>query len=226
MASENIKLSPTSLNLYAECKRCFWLKMNKGIKRPSGPFPSLPSGVDEKLKQHFDSFRKRGEKPPELVESKVQANLLQDQEFLDNCRSWRREPKYKDPKTGALLRGGVDELLRAEDDSIIVLDYKTRGYSPKEETPDYYSRQINFYNLILRENGNQTKDYGYLLYYYPDEILENGNFVFHDQIKEVEVNVEKAKQTLREAVRILEDSIPDHSEDCDYCDWRLAEDEF
>jgi len=31
----------------------------KGIKRPEGVFPSLPSGMDIILKKHFDTFRDR-----------------------------------------------------------------------------------------------------------------------------------------------------------------------
>ncbi|MCX6774543.1 MAG: hypothetical protein NTY99_00435 [DPANN group archaeon] len=49
-----IKLSPSSLNLFKDCPRCFWLDKIKGISRPEGIFPSLPSGIDKVLKEHFD----------------------------------------------------------------------------------------------------------------------------------------------------------------------------
>ena len=41
-----VTLSPSSLNLMKDCPRCFWVQFNKGIKRPNGIFPSLPSGID------------------------------------------------------------------------------------------------------------------------------------------------------------------------------------
>jgi hypothetical protein len=44
------KLSPSSLSLLKECPRCFWLQFNKGIRRPSTVFPSLPGGMDRILK--------------------------------------------------------------------------------------------------------------------------------------------------------------------------------
>jgi len=46
----NFKLSPSALNLMKECPRCFWLAQHKVWKRPSGIFPSLPSGMDRILK--------------------------------------------------------------------------------------------------------------------------------------------------------------------------------
>jgi len=60
------KLSPSSLNILEDCSRCFWLYIVKKHSRPSGAFPSLPSGVDRILKHHFDKYREKGELPPEL----------------------------------------------------------------------------------------------------------------------------------------------------------------
>jgi len=50
--NSKIRLSPSSLNLFLECPRCFWLDKNKGIKRPRGIFPSLPSGMDSVIKKY------------------------------------------------------------------------------------------------------------------------------------------------------------------------------
>ena len=60
------KLSPSSINLILDCPRCFWSDKHNVWKRPVGIFPSLPSGMDRILKEHFDRFMKKGELPPEL----------------------------------------------------------------------------------------------------------------------------------------------------------------
>jgi len=41
-----IRLSPSTLNVFLECKKCFWLAQVKDIHRPRGIFPSLPGGMD------------------------------------------------------------------------------------------------------------------------------------------------------------------------------------
>ncbi len=214
-----VKLSPSRMNLYFECERCFWLRVNKGVERPSGPFPSLPGGVDEILKKHFDSFREDGGVPPEIEGEGLR--LYPDRDFLEKARSWRTEPKWKDPETGAVLRGGVDDLL-LKDGKIVVLDYKTRGYPPKQDSgvPEYYERQVNLYNVILRENDYNTQDFGYILYYYPDQVNGKGDFLFHSELRKVPVDVEEAKDWVRDAVETLEGRPPRHSEDCDYSDWK------
>lgn len=49
-------LSPSTLGLYKNCPRCFWLHINKGHKRPNGIFPSLPGGMDLVIKKYFDKY--------------------------------------------------------------------------------------------------------------------------------------------------------------------------
>ena len=70
------KLSPSSLSLIKDCPRCFWLTNNKIWKRPSGIFPSLPSGMDKILKIHFDNFMEKNILPPELQENKECKNKI------------------------------------------------------------------------------------------------------------------------------------------------------
>ncbi|MFB6209456.1 MAG: PD-(D/E)XK nuclease family protein [Candidatus Nanohaloarchaea archaeon] len=215
------KLSPSRMNLFFECERCFWLRVNEKVQRPSGPFPSLPSGIDEAVKEHFDSFRQRGEVPPEIQRCEEDLTLFGDQEFLEKARSWRKEPKWRDSQTGALLRGGVDDLMRNSEGDIVVLDYKTRGYPPKGQNgaPDYYSRQVNLYNLILMENGYETADYGLILYFYPEGFEKNGDFLFETEMRKIEVDIQKAKRIVRDAVETLEGGKPEHDPDCDYRQW-------
>jgi CRISPR/Cas system-associated exonuclease Cas4 (RecB family) len=219
----NYKLSPSRMNLFFECERCFWLRVNKKINRPSGPFPSLPSGVDQKVKNHFDRFRQKDESPPELED--LDLTLLEDSQFLQKARSWRTEPKLRLNELNAILRGGVDDLLEDQSGNIVVMDYKTRGYPPKEDSgaPDYYRRQVNLYNLILRENGYKTKEYGLILYFYPEKFTESGGFLFHTEIRKVDVDMEKARKMVEDAVNTLEGEIPEHSENCDFCEWNLEE---
>ncbi|MDY6788401.1 MAG: PD-(D/E)XK nuclease family protein [Candidatus Nanohaloarchaea archaeon] len=218
----DVRLSPSRINLFMECERCFWLKMNEGVSRPSGPFPSLPGGMDKVIKQHFDRFRGDGSVPPELKKSDINAVPLDDEEFLSNCRNWRSKPWYENQDLGVVVKGGVDDLLVDPEGNIIVLDYKTRGYPPKgDSAPDYYSRQVNLYNLILRSNGYDTADFGLLLYYYPDKLLDNGDVVFHNEFRKVDTDLDSARRLVESAVETVNGSEPEPGGDCDFCKWEM-----
>ena len=215
------RLSPSRLNLFVDCNRCFYLDVVKKQRRPEKPFPSLPNGIDRCIKQHFDSFRGKDPVPGEIEGCAKEIELFPDQEFVDYARSWRTEPKWRDPKTDIVLRGGVDELLRDRNGRIIVLDFKTRGKPPeKEGVPDYYRRQLNLYNLIFEANGYRTPSYGYILYLYPDRFRQEGDFLFETELRKVNLEVEEAKKLVRDAFQVLEEGIvSEHSEECKYSNW-------
>jgi len=207
------KLSPSTLNIFIECPRCFWLQFNKGIKRPLGIFPSLPSGMDAILKVYFDKYMKKGKLPPVLGNLKLK--LFDDTALLKVWRSNFKGIQYKDKK-GNILRGAVDNIL-VNGKKLIVLDYKTRGYPLKEDTHEHYIDQLNIYNFLLRKNGYETEDYAYLLFYYPNEVNENGDVVFDTKLLKIKIDVDKAKKLFKDAISCLEGSIPDASDECEYC---------
>ena len=212
-------LSPSSLNLLEECPRCFWLYVTKRISRPAGPFPSLPSGIDKIIKARFDDYRARGELPPELKKEGVDAELFPDRALLDSWRNNRQGIRYFDEASGATLMGAVDEMLR-KDGKLIVLDFKTRGFAPKEDTAHYYQDQLDIYNFLLRKNGHQTEDYSYLLFYVPEKINGGGDFIFDTTLVKMPVDVAHAEEIFRKALGVLNGGMPESGAECAFCKWK------
>ncbi len=210
------KLSPSSLSLLKDCPRCFWLAFNKGIKRPDSIFPSLPSGMDRILKEHFDRFMRKGELPPELSGLKGY-KLFDDEEMLKVWRSNFKGIPWTDRK-GNLFRGAVDNIL-VKGKKLVVLDYKTRGYPLKEDTHEHYQDQMDIYNFLLRKNGHETEEYAYLLFYHPHKVEENGHVCFNTDVVKIAVNVRNAERIFNEAVEVLEGGMPDASKECGFCAW-------
>ena len=78
MQSKTHQFSPSSLSLFKDCPRCFWLAFNEKIKRPRTPFPSLPNGMDAVLKDYFDTFI-RNQKVPEDISQIQDVSLFDDE---------------------------------------------------------------------------------------------------------------------------------------------------
>ena len=210
------KLSPSSLNLMFECKRCFWLTQHKVWKRPASIFPSLPSGMDKILKIHFDKFRDRGEIPPELKETECGNGfkLFDDKELLEEWRNVFKGVRWTDGE-GNIFFGGVDNILQ-KGVKLIVLDYKTRGYPVKEDTADHYQNQLDVYNLLLRKNGYDTEDFAFLLFYVPKEVTETGEVIFDTELVKREIDVNNAEQIFSKALEILNEECPEKG--CEWCE--------
>ncbi len=211
------KFSPSSLSLLKECPKCFWLRFNKGIKRPDSIFPSLPSGMDRILKIHFDAFRDRGELPPELAKLKGNYKLFDNAELLAVWRNNFKGISYTD-KGGNVFRGAVDNIL-VKNGKLVVLDYKTRGFPLKEDTAAHYQNQLDIYNFLLRKNGFKTLNYAYLLFYHPSNVEANGSVVFNTDLVKMKINVSNAEKIFNDARKVLNSGIPEASEECGFCEW-------
>lgn len=213
-----IRLSPSSLNLFLECPRCFWLQMNENIHRPRGIFPSLPGGMDLVIKDYFDKYREKDELPPEL-QGKIEGKLLHDHVLLNKWRNWRTGLEYTDETLGVTLFGALDDCLQIGN-KFVPLDYKTRGSAPKEgDSQKYYGNQLDCYSLMLEENGHPVGQIGYLVYYYPEHVEENGTVIFNVKPVELTIDPNRARQTLKNAIKLLSGPIPPHHTECEYCIW-------
>lgn len=213
---KTFSLSPSSLSLMKECKRCFWLEKHGVWKRPLGIFPSLPSGMDSILKKHFDKFRDKGSLPPELAKSECKDMGCELFDDVEKMKIWRNNLKgirYIDEK-GNTLHGAVDNILK-KGKKLIVLDYKTRGFQLKEDTHEHYRDQLNIYNFLLRKNNYETEDFAFLLFYVPSEVLETGEVIFETTLKKLKVDVKSAENLFEDAISLLNSECP--KEGCEWC---------
>lgn len=209
-------LSNSSLTLMEDCKRCFWLDKHKLWHRPAAIFPSLPSGMDMILKKHFDSYRDKKKLPPELGRELDPRHykLFPDKLKLQEWRDWRKGLRWNDKK-GNTLTGAVDNIL-VKDKKLIVLDYKTRGFALKDDTHTHYQSQIDIYSFLLAMNGYKTESYGFLLFYVPNRVENDGSIIFKTTLKKMEVDMKNAERMFNRAIKLLEGKRP--KQGCEWCE--------
>jgi hypothetical protein len=220
-----IRLSPSKLNLFQDCPLCFWLQEVKGIHRPEGPKSTLPSGMDLLIKKYFDKYRAMGKMPPE-IEGKVQGKLLADQDLLKKWRFWGTGLKFEDKKLNAVLYGALDECFVESDSSsdsgqvfYIPVDYKTRGFALKEDSFSYYQTQLDCYTLLLESAGYKHLSFGYLIYYIPEIVEENGIVKFRIDLQKIETDPQRGYKIFSQAVECLRGPQPLSHSECKFCSW-------
>ena len=217
-----LKISPSSLALYRECPRCFWLQHNENVKRPSGPMSTLPNGVDYTLKNYFDHWRKDGGRPPLLHDKlkNLDMRLLEDEALIAKFRS--RSFGLFDKESGAYFQGMLDDALTLHNGNVIPLDNKTKGFPPGEEAHPAYGYQMSAYTLFLRENGIKTENVAYLVYWYLDhKHMDIGNpLAFNISLLKMHTDPDAALTTFREAVAALKEPMPPRAKECAFCAYR------
>lgn len=213
-----IKISPSSLNLYRECPRCFWLQLNEGIRRPEHPSSTLPMGIDLTLKQYFDHWRKKNEVPP-LLHGKMPGKLLADQALVSRFRS--RSFEWYDAESDAHFTGILDDAIQLDDGSVVPLDNKTKGFPPREPHIAHVT-QMSAYTLILRENGFKTKNLAYLIYWF----LNHKSFDlekplhFNVAVEEIQTRPDDVKEIFHAAAASLRGPMPLSNIECGFCNYR------
>lgn len=209
-------ISNSSVSLFEDCPRCFWLAKNLKIERPRGIFPSLPSGMDRVIKPYYDIYRATGSVPPEIAESLGDSKLYGDMKKLSAYRNWQSGLKY-DLGQYTLI-GAFDDLVINKDGTYSPWDYKTKGSAPDiHGAIRYYQRQLDTYALLLTKNGMKTNGKGYLVYYYPEKVGENGMVQFKTQVLTLNTNPERAEATLLKAILCLTSPFPPENGKCEYC---------
>src|SRR3989344_2538274 len=217
-------LSPSSLKLLKECSRCFWLHFNKNIRRPTAIFPSLPSGMDRILKEHFDRFMNKGLLPPELKSLNGDVKLFDNKVLLTRWRDNFPGIQWIDDHHNK-INCAIDNILQ-KGTKLIVLDYKTRGYPLKEDTASYNQDQLDIYNFLLRKNGYETEDYAYLLFYHPNCVHENGSVDFHTELVKMKTDVKNAENIINKALTTLKADIPQSDKKCGFCEYEQKKSPF
>ena len=218
-----LKLSPSKLNLFLECPLCFWLS-EKGIHRPSGPFPSLPGGMDRKLKIYFDKYRKEGKLPPEL-KGKVEGKLYDNLERMNVWRNARKGLSWTD-ENGDVLFGAIDDCL-FDGENFIIIDFKTYGGSEiKDEKIAFYQNKLDCYALLFEKNGLKHPGFAYLIFFLPSEVKEHGEVRFEIHIKKVKVDSSRALKTFNAAIKLIKEKRPSKHSACPFCAWADDERKF
>jgi CRISPR/Cas system-associated exonuclease Cas4 (RecB family) len=220
MANRNPEISRTEVELFLECKRCFWLDVRHGIKKPK---PNLAGNIgskyDSRIKNYFDECRKRGETPEEIKNLDPELRLFPE----PIINKWRNNKiGYLYPKSNITFYGKIDDLLM-KGNRLVPLDIKTT-ISRDFQIPEAYTRQLEFYGYLLEKNGKSLADFGVLYVIRVDidkdfqKIKEGKAVIEVREARKVELNYEKWDKILEDLINVYNsEEEPDPAENCEFC---------
>lgn len=212
-------LSPSGLYNFIGCPACFWVDQHIG-RAPMLPL-RLNDAMDTKLKSRYDSFRKKGQLPPEISELKG-LQLYPDYPQLEIWRSKKSELQYTNQKDGFVLAGKIDELFINKRGELVIADYKSSGDEPKPEKLDYYLLQLHGYALMFQKKGYKVANKAYLLNYYPKTRTSPSITIeLACKVIEARLNLPEFEKTLRKMVKFLEKDFPRANEKCKTCIYQM-----
>ena len=214
---KQISLSPSKLNLFKDCPRCFYDQYVLKVPRPRGIMASLMGGIDRTIKPVADTC---AGKMPDFLKDKIEGVLMPDRAKMKAWGNWRTGMRYYDKENGIELYGALDECAVKNGDIYIPVDWKTKGQKPKDDGSQYYQLQLDCYNLLLYATGLEILNIGYLVYLYPvavrffERIIDFG---FDVDVYKLDCDIERAKKACIDAVNCLRGARPPVNLNCEYC---------
>ncbi len=223
------RLSRSKIDLFLECRRCFYIDNKLGTKRPPGfPF-NLNSAVDALLKKEFDAHRAT-QTPHPLMEAYGVDAVPFAHAQMDEWRDALRGGVVLKHASGLTVCGGVDDIWVTSKGELIVVDYKATSKDGKIESLDEewhrgYKRQIEIYQWLLRQSGFTVSDTGYWVYANASKDKEafDAKLEFELTLIPYTGNTDWVEGTIQD-IKVCLDSgdLPDKAESCDYCNYREA----
>mgnify|MGYP001564509189 CR=1 FL=1 len=226
---KNWRLSRSKLDLFIDCKRCFYIDNKLGISRPKGyPF-TLNSAVDKLLKKEFDTHRAASTTHPLMKAYGLDAVPFSHPKIDEWRDALKRGIQYHHEATGMLITGAIDDVWINKKDELLIVDYKATSKDEEvnldAEWQDGYKRQMEIYQWLFKKNGFTVSNTGYFVYVNgrTDREAFDGKLEFDVKLIPYVGNSDWVEQVLIDVKSCLEGTnIPSPVETCDYCAYRKA----
>lgn len=222
---EPYKLSRSKIDLFIECKRCFYLDRRLGISRPSMPSFTLNNAVDHLLKKEFDLLRHKGEAHALMKKYKIDAIPFSHPE-LDRWRENFKGKEYLERENNFIIVGAVDDIWQNPQGELLIVDYKAtstdRTINLNDEYKAGYKRQMEIYQWIFRNSGYKVSKTGYFVFANAGKNAAqfDGKLEFELSIIPYTGTTTWIFETLGKIRQVLSsETIPDYTFGCDHCDF-------
>jgi hypothetical protein len=223
-------LSRSKVELFQQCRHCFYIDRRLGIGRPPGfPF-SLNSAVDALLKKEFDVHRENATAHPLMTSAGIDAVPFSHPE-LEIWRSNFKGIRVPHAASGFELFGAVDDIWQENGTGrLIVVDYKATAkdaeVSLDADWQDGYRRQVEFYQWLLMQKGFEVSPTAWFVYANgcKDRLGFNARLEFRISMLPHEGSTDWIEETVLEAKKVLdEDTSPERDPECPYCTFATRE---
>ncbi|MGE5042268.1 MAG: PD-(D/E)XK nuclease family protein [Candidatus Levyibacteriota bacterium] len=222
-SKEPYKLSRSKIDLFMQCKRCFYLDRRLGISRPSMPAFSLNNAVDALLKKEFDLLRIKGEAHELMKKYKIDAIPFSHPE-LSRWRENFKGKEYFERENNFIVVGAIDDIWQNPQGELLIVDYKAtstdRTINLNDEYKEGYKRQMEIYQWIFRNSGYKVSRTGYFVFANAGKNAPqfDGKLEFQLSIIPYTGDTSWILDKLAEIRKVLsQDETPDFTFGCDHC---------
>ena len=216
------KISRTKIDLYFDCKRCFYIDQKYGIKRPHGAALVINNHIVNKFKKNLEILRNTKTIIPETT-------LISESGFtaLDHPRVSHWTDPFKGIEsfhktTNMTVNASIDDIWTDDEKCYPVIIKSISRESKDVENSIWpgYTRQLSLYGHLLQNNDLEIGDFGMIVIINTENDLDHSNLNFKFYIFKRNLELNWIDTTLSEIKILLEnDNYPKISNNCKFCNY-------
>ena len=224
-SSRPFKLSRTKIDLFFECRRCFFLDQKFGIKRPHGTPLVLSNRIVDDFKKELNICRVE-----KNIHSKVKdlnKNLIPaSHNKLEEWKSSFKGISFLHDSTNLLIYGIIDDVwwdrTTNKNHSVVIKSNSKKNHMSYENIWPGYWRQLSLYSYLLSKNLLPMSSTGILVFINaPTNIsqIEDKSY-FGLNIFEKILDFDWIEPTIQLISKTLKnENPPENSKKCKYCNY-------
>ena len=224
-SSRPFKLSRTKIDLFFECRRCFFLDQKLGIKRPHGTPLVLSNRIVDDFKKELNICRV--EKNIHSKVKELNKNLIPlSHNKLEEWKNSFKGASFLDDSTNLLVFGIIDDIWwdrsTSKNHSVIIKSNSKKNQMGYENIWPGYWRQLSLYSYLLSKNLLPMSSTGILVFINTPTSMDqienrkNVNISIFEKI----LDFGWIQPTIKEISKTLNKEIPPKSsKKCKYCNY-------
>ncbi len=225
--TQPFKMSRTKIDLYFDCKRCFFIDQRFGIRRPHGTPLVINSRFVNQLKFELNECRKSQQAHPQIIDQNRKL-IPYNHKKLTEWQNPFKGVSYLHQESNIIFYGVIDDIWLDKDTkkyhNIIIKTTSKKNKINYEEIWPGYWKQLSFYSYLLRKNSLDMSKTGALIFI--NALSQNTdsdhNINFDLSIFEKILDFTWIEPTIMDIFKILnEDKVPEISKKCKFCNYYI-----
>ena len=224
LSTNSFPIGRTKIDLFFDCKRCFYFDLRHGVKRPHGTPLVINNKIVAQFKKEFDYFREKKIPHPEIL--KLKRNLIPAQ--LPELLDWKnpfKGIKYIDKEKNLVFFGSVDDIwFDKENDSYICVILKSTSKNEPLNSNNIwegYWKQLSYYTYLLKKKNLKISRNGLVFYINTRQSQKNQSKIDFDfYLFEKILDFTWIEESFAEIHKILNNNtIPELGPKCKFCNY-------
>ena len=217
------KISRTKIDLFFDCKRCFYLDQRLGIKRPHGTPLVINNLIVKKFKTNIQKLREIKSVVPSSENLLLNGFIPYLNENLSKWTDPFKGISTHDKKSNLKVFASIDDIWINNNKCFpVIIKSIARNEEEIEENIWHgYTRQLSLLSFLLEKNKLEIGKFGIIVMINAsDDVQCNDSLSLNFFLFKREIDISWVSQTFMDIKNLLDsDKLPQISSRCKFCNY-------